>query len=765
MSINRADMIPDGVDYSVAHRAPPPIPAIAYSSTAPSRPPIHTDLPGRPNDKDEAAGSISTGRRRGSFSSFLRKKSMSGHPGAKDIPTGSSHSNHNSSSSYTAPAVPAITQAHRDHANATLTASNDGDLRLGRTSKDGGGRNMLRKASKVRAEREQEQERIAKEQAAARLRPAPSLPQHSPLPIIGTFGGDDARSDVPAMSNGNYTYHPVPLSSSPPHHSHHQLRSQPQSVVGNFSRPSTISAMSPSGYNSSSSPAYALRSNHNHQQSSSPVVGAYTTSGEYVPAQQYDRSESITNRGRYSYASSNTPVNVNSPRRIRRRKDPTPFNVLVIGAKNSGKTSFISFLRHSLALSASAHRPSLGDNEDIPIRSGSTSFTSQYLEADMESERVGVTLWDSAGLEKNIVDLQLREMAAFVESKFEETFLEEQKVVRSPGVKDTHIHCVFLVLDPVRLGMSLSPAVAYQNGGAGLTSSLDDDLDLQVLRTLWGKTTVIPIISKADTATVSHMRLLKRAVWKSLKAAKLDPLEALELDEDAEEDDVEDDDEAIIPEHDEATENGIADNVDEREMIMPKTKRNTHKRQSSLAGAIGSTTDEDTPYIPMSIISPDPWDLPPYASKSRGVVQGNEKIGRRFPWGFADPYDAQHCDFIRLRDSIFREWRADLRDLARTKWYENWRTSRLKNLPGSRQRVRGGVTPVSSVPTEGRTTSPKAARNFSTPHITTSDGAAAAVPRTVPTVGISLPANAAAAGIITDGIGSVRARAGTLEKA
>lgn len=38
----------------------------------------------------------------------------------------------------------------------------------------------------------------------------------------------------------------------------------------------------------------------------------------------YARTESMTNRGRYSYASSAVST-VNSPRRVRRRKDPTPF--------------------------------------------------------------------------------------------------------------------------------------------------------------------------------------------------------------------------------------------------------------------------------------------------------------------------------------------------------------------------------------------------------------------------------------------------------
>lgn len=44
-----------------------------------------------------------------------------------------------------------------------------------------------------------------------------------------------------------------------------------------------------------------------------------------VPAiDPYARTESMTHRGRYSYASS-AVSSVNSPRRLRRRKDPTPY--------------------------------------------------------------------------------------------------------------------------------------------------------------------------------------------------------------------------------------------------------------------------------------------------------------------------------------------------------------------------------------------------------------------------------------------------------
>lgn len=396
-------------------------------------------------------------------------------------------------------------------------------------------------------------------------------------------------------------------------------------------------------------------------------------------------------------------------------------SVLVIGAKNSGKTSFISFLRHSLALPS--HKKGSDHQPESQVGGNRSSFTSQYLETEIDSERIGLTLWDSAGLEKNVVDLQLREMTAFVEAKFEDTFVEEQKVMRSPGVKDTHIHCVFLILDPVRLDTTISASAAFQKNGSH-TGSLDDDLDLQVMRALWGKTTVIPVISKADTLTVGHMAFLKRAVWEALRVAKLDPLEALELEDDGEDEEEEEDGEA----------NGEEEDSDEGdELPVPKTRR-AHKRQSSLSAMSGAPSDDgEPPYLPMSIISPDIYDLPPYAPKSK--LSKHEKIGRRFPWGFADPYDADHCDFGRLRDSIFSEWRSELRELSRTKWYENWRTSRLKNLPGARQRIKGGVTPVAAVPREGRMAS-QSSRQFSPPTApsqSTLGATGSSVPRSVST--------------------------------
>lgn len=53
-----------------------------------------------------------------------------------------------------------------------------------------------------------------------------------------------------------------------------------------------------------------------------PSNGNGNGKGEWVDP--YARTESMTHRGRYSYASSAVST-INSPRRVRRRKDPTPF--------------------------------------------------------------------------------------------------------------------------------------------------------------------------------------------------------------------------------------------------------------------------------------------------------------------------------------------------------------------------------------------------------------------------------------------------------
>jgi septin family protein len=371
-------------------------------------------------------------------------------------------------------------------------------------------------------------------------------------------------------------------------------------------------------------------------------------------------------------------------------------SILIIGARSSGKTSFLNFLKTSLALPQKKRGPQPTDLVDdifAPQASKSGNFESHYLETEIDGERIGLTLWDSEGLEKNVVDLQLREMSSFLESKFEETFTEEMKVVRAPGVQDTHIHCAFLILDPVRLDRNIAAgkaAAANGNASSGkynpaprVIGGLDEDLDLQVLRTLQGKTTVVPVISKADTITTAHMAYLKKTVSDSLRKANLDPLEAFGFEEsevdslpnssriDEEDEGDEDESEGKGKNKDSADGHNSAGDLPIQGTpdlnSSPKSSRLSSGsiRRHSRSNSSENDASTDIPYLPLSIISPDIYEP--------GV------IGRKFPWGFADPMNQEHCDFVKLKEAVFSEWRGELREASRELWYEGWRTSRLKH--------------------------------------------------------------------------------------
>ncbi|RYP82529.1 hypothetical protein DL769_001635 [Monosporascus sp. CRB-8-3] len=485
----------------------------------------------------------------------------------------------------------------------------------------------------------------------------PALYNGAQPPPLQTFGGDE-RPDSIAIVSGKAD------------HSFHHYPPRPSMDPG---RPSV----------SSSAASYSV-----------PPL----PDGGYVDP--YARTESMTHRGRYSYASSAMST-INSPRKVRRRKDPTPFNILIMGTRGSGKTSFLEFLKTALALPPKKRsQRSTEIEQEVSSRAAPAgAFIPHYVESEIEGERVGLTIWDSEGLEKNVVDLQLREMSKFLESKFEETFAEEMKVVRSPGVQDTHIHAVFLILDPARLDRNIAAARASSSSGhydsvardpGQVVGALDEDLDLQVMRTLQGKTTVIPVISKADTITTAHMAVLKKTVWSSLKKADFDPLEVLGLEDDGatsnssridevdEEEDDEDADDDDAPDDSKPAEEDDGDvESPDNDVALPiqgRTSRDSKRRSSTpVRRAKEQEAVEEIPFLPMSIISPDLYEP--------------DVIGRKFPWGFANPYDEEHCDFTRLKETVFGEWRADLREASREQWYEGWRTSRLKQRdPAPRRR-------------------------------------------------------------------------------
>ena len=91
---------------------------------------------------------------------------------------------------------------------------------------------------------------------------------------------------------------------------------------GGEDRPDSVAIVSGKGYQGRSSMEPGRSSAATGSVPIPPIPSNGSRNSEWVDP--YARTESMTHRGRYSYASSAVST-INSPRRVRRRKDPTPF--------------------------------------------------------------------------------------------------------------------------------------------------------------------------------------------------------------------------------------------------------------------------------------------------------------------------------------------------------------------------------------------------------------------------------------------------------
>ncbi len=162
-----------------------------------------------------------------------------------------------------------------------LRRAKSGEPLNGNRSSSGG--KLTKKQQRTAAEQELQRQ---KQEAAERAKYPPKLPDFAPPPQLRTFGGEEASSDSEIQDSNR--------------------------AAGYGRKTMTRSSMD----NQSSVNQYGVPM--------PPVPGTAVSGnkGEYVDP--YARTESMTHRGRYSYASSAVST-INSPRRVRRRKDPTPF--------------------------------------------------------------------------------------------------------------------------------------------------------------------------------------------------------------------------------------------------------------------------------------------------------------------------------------------------------------------------------------------------------------------------------------------------------
>ncbi|KAI5953390.1 CDC3 [Candida jiufengensis] len=89
--------------------------------------------------------------------------------------------------------------------------------------------------------------------------------------------------------------------------------------------------------------------------------------------------------------------------------------------------------------------------------------------------------------------------------------------------------------------------------------------------------------------------------------------------------------------------------------------------------------DEETITNTKNLISAFPFAVIG-STKSVKVADGVFVRGRQYPWGIIEVDNADHNDFVKLRELLIRNFLEELRETTSNNLYENYRTEKLKKM-------------------------------------------------------------------------------------
>jgi len=305
-----------------------------------------------------------------------------------------------------------------------------------------------------------------------------------------------------------------------------------------------------------------------------------------------------------------------SSRSSRRRKHAiSQLNIMVVGFRSLGKTSFIRMLFDTLSIRRNSKEepvlPASLFQSAESVRAAEEARTKELysftLDIDEEGEKISLTLVDTPGFVRDNelrLDVQVTDALRYIEAQFDHTLAEETKVKRNPKAQDSQIHACLYFID---------------NTNNGLTEK-----DIRILKRLTVRVNVIPIIAKADLLTNSQLANLKEAIKKDLKTHEI-PVFAFPVDDE-----------------------------DEEEM------------EPELAEEIANAQSQ----VPFSIIAPEDAAI-------TDPNTGDRIRGRQYAWGIIDCLNPKHCDFVVLRNVLLSSHRKLFKDITTELFYEQYRTERL----------------------------------------------------------------------------------------
>jgi len=289
----------------------------------------------------------------------------------------------------------------------------------------------------------------------------------------------------------------------------------------------------------------------------------------------------------------------NLPNQVHRKsvKKGFEFTLMVAGESGLGKSTLID----SLFLT------DLYPDRLVPTAQDRIKRTVQLDANTVEIEERGVklrlTVVDTPGFGDAIDNTDsFQQIIKYIDQQFDR-YLRDESGLNRKNIVDNRVHCCFYFISPY--GHGLKP------------------LDIDFMKQLSNKVSIVPVIAKSDCLTMSEIKKLKARILEEIRAAgiKIYNLPDVDTDED-----------------------------EEYKLQVAQLRES----------------------IPFAVCG----------ANAMVEVGGKKVRGRQYPWGIVDVENPEHCDFIKLRSMLITHMQ-DLQEVTHDVHYENFRSERLARGGGA----------------------------------------------------------------------------------
>jgi len=289
----------------------------------------------------------------------------------------------------------------------------------------------------------------------------------------------------------------------------------------------------------------------------------------------------------------------NLPNQVHRKsvKKGFEFTLMVLGESGLGKSTLIN----SLFLT------DLYPDRVVPNAAEKIKKTVQLDASTVEIEERGVklrlTVVDTPGFGDAIDNTDsFQQIIRYIDQQFER-YLTDESGLNRKNIIDNRVHCCFYFISPY--GHGLKP------------------LDIEVMRQLSHKVSIVPVIAKSDCLTQAEIGALKTKILQEIRENDIKIYNLPECDSDEDED--------------------FKQQVQDLRESMP-------------FAVVGANAMVD--------------------------VRGKKIRGRLYPWGVIEVENPAHCDFVKLRTMLITHMQ-DMQEVTHDVHYENYRSQKLARQTGS----------------------------------------------------------------------------------